>query len=77
VLDGCRDDWHALRPTLPMVGGGIRADHIASLVEVGGADLMIGVGGAIQGHPDGTAAGGQAVMRAVDDAVARFVGASA
>ena len=25
VLDGCRDDWHALRPTLPMVGGGIRA----------------------------------------------------
>lgn len=77
VLDGCRDDWHALRPTLPMVGGGIRADHIASLVEVGGADLMIGVGGAIQGHPDGTAAGGRAVMRAVDDAVARFVGASA
>src|SRR5690349_13175370 len=72
VLEGCRDDWHALPPTLPMVGGGIRADHVASLVEVGGIDLMIGVGGAIQGHPDGTAAGGRVVMQAVDDAVDRF-----
>ena len=77
VLEGTRDDWHGLRPTLPMVGGGIRADHIASLVDVGGIDLMIGVGGAIQGHPDGTAAGGQAVMRAVDEAAARSAGATA
>ena len=76
VLEGCRDHWHALPPTLPMVGGGIRADHIASLVEVGGADLMIGVGGAIQGHPEGTAAGGRVVMQAVDAAVERFVAAA-
>jgi 2,3-diketo-5-methylthiopentyl-1-phosphate enolase len=77
VLTGCRDDWEGLRPTLPMVGGGIRADHIASLVEVGGIDLMIGVGGAIQGHPNGTAAGGRVVMQAVDAAVERSVGAPA
>jgi 2,3-diketo-5-methylthiopentyl-1-phosphate enolase len=77
VLEGCRDDWHGLRPTLPMVGGGIRADHVASLVGGGGIDLMIGVGGAIQGHPDGTAAGGRAVMDAVDEAVARSVGTPA
>jgi 2,3-diketo-5-methylthiopentyl-1-phosphate enolase len=77
VLEGCRDDWQGLLPTLPMVGGGIRADHIAPLVDVGGMDLMIGVGGAIQGHPEGTAAGGRAVMRAVGAAVARSVGASA
>jgi ribulose 1,5-bisphosphate carboxylase large subunit-like protein len=38
---------------------------------------MIGVGGAIQGHPEGTAAGGRAVMRAVGAAVARSFGASA
>ena len=74
ILEGCRDGWQSLQPTLPMVGGGIRADHIASLVEVGGADLMIGVGGAIQGHPEGTAEGGRVVMRAVDDAMARFAG---
>jgi ribulose 1,5-bisphosphate carboxylase large subunit-like protein len=60
-----------------MVGGGIRADHIALLVEVGGADLMIGVGGAIPGHPEGTAEGGRVVMRAVDDAMARFAGVTA
>ncbi|MFL5687072.1 MAG: RuBisCO large subunit C-terminal-like domain-containing protein [Chloroflexota bacterium] len=77
VLEGCRDDWHGLRPSLPMVGGGIRADHVRSLVEVGGMDLMIGVGGAIQGHPDGTTVGGQVVMQAVDEAVQRFVGATA
>ena len=77
VLEACRDDWHALPPTLPMVGGGIRADHIGSLVEVGGVDLMIGVGGAIQGHPDGTSAGGRVVMNAVDESVARFVEATA
>jgi len=77
VLAGCRDDWHALPPTLPMVGGGIRADHVAALVEVGGVDLMIGVGGAIQGHPDGTSVGGRVVMQAVEAAVERFAEASA
>jgi ribulose 1,5-bisphosphate carboxylase large subunit-like protein len=77
VLEGCRDDWQGLRPTLPMVGGGIRADHVASLVEVGGIDLMIGVGGAIQGHPDGTAAGGRAVMDAVGAAAERWLAAPA
>jgi len=77
VLEACRDDWQGLRATLPMVGGGIRADHVASLVDVGGIDLMIGVGGAIQGHPDGTAAGGRAVMDAVDAAAERWLGSPA
>jgi 2,3-diketo-5-methylthiopentyl-1-phosphate enolase len=59
----------ALRPTMPMVGGGLTADHVQPIVEAAGFDVMIGVGGAIQGHPDGPVAGGRAVMAAVDAAV--------
>jgi 2,3-diketo-5-methylthiopentyl-1-phosphate enolase len=77
VLEGCRDDWQGLAPTLPMVGGGIRTDHIGPLVAVGGVDLIIGVGGAIQGHPDGAAAGGRAVMDAVAIAAERWLGTPA
>jgi len=32
--------------------------------------VMLGVGGAIQGHPDGAAAGGRALRLAIDAAVA-------
>lgn len=77
VLDGCRDGWLDLRPILPMVGGGVTAAHIRDIVAAGGIDLMIGVGGAIQGHPDGTSAGGRAVMAAVHAALDRVVGAPA
>lgn len=69
VLDGARDGWMGLRPTMPMVGGGLTADHVQPIVEAAGFDVMIGVGGAIQGHPDGPVAGGRAVMAAVDAAV--------
>ncbi len=69
VLDGIRDAWMGLRPAMPMVGGGLTASHVGPIVDEAGFDLMIGVGGAIQGHPDGTVAGGRAVMSAVEAAV--------
>jgi 2,3-diketo-5-methylthiopentyl-1-phosphate enolase len=56
---------------LPMPGGGITAAHVEPIVDALGLDVIIAVGGAIQGHPDGPAAGGRAVRAAIDAAVAR------
>jgi 2,3-diketo-5-methylthiopentyl-1-phosphate enolase len=75
ALDACADPWVGLRPTTPMVGGGLTADHVQRIVDAAGIDVIIGVGGAIQGHPDGTPAGGRAVMAALDAAMDRRVGA--
>jgi 2,3-diketo-5-methylthiopentyl-1-phosphate enolase len=60
-----------VRAALPMPGGGITADHVAPIVDALGTDVIIAVGGAIQGHPEGAAAGGRAVRAAIDAAVAR------
>jgi 2,3-diketo-5-methylthiopentyl-1-phosphate enolase len=58
-----------LKPTLPCVGGGIHPGTVARIVADLGHDVMLGVGGAIQGHPGGAAAGGRALRRAIDAAV--------
>jgi 2,3-diketo-5-methylthiopentyl-1-phosphate enolase len=71
VLAACVDDWVGLAPTMPMVGGGLTAEHIRSIVEVAGTDVIIGVGGAIQGDPEGAAAGGRRIMAVLGDAVRR------
>jgi len=55
-----------LKPTLPVVGGGIHPASAARIIEDMGLDVMLAVGGAIQGHPDGTAAGGRAMRQAID-----------
>jgi 2,3-diketo-5-methylthiopentyl-1-phosphate enolase len=47
-----------------------------AIVGAAGDDVIIGVGGGIQGHPDGAAAGGRAVMVALRRAVAGRVGAT-
>jgi len=69
TVDGMRSPWVGLRPSAPMVGGGLTAAHVPALVRSVGTDVIIGVGGAIQGHPDGAAAGARAVRRAIDEAV--------
>ncbi|HET7028246.1 MAG TPA: RuBisCO large subunit C-terminal-like domain-containing protein [Candidatus Limnocylindrales bacterium] len=57
--------------TMPMAGGGITADHVDQLVAALGCDVIVAVGGAIQGHPDGAAAGGRAIQAAIAEAVLR------
>lgn len=48
------------------VGGGINPCHIPKIVDDLGNDVIIGVGGAIQGHPMGATEGAKAVMAAVE-----------
>jgi 2,3-diketo-5-methylthiopentyl-1-phosphate enolase len=59
-----------LRPTMPSVGGGIHPGTAVRIIEDIGFDVMLAVGGAIQGHPDGPAAGGRAMRQAIDAGVA-------
>ncbi len=57
-------------PAMPVPGGGIHPATAYQITRLLGKDCMIDVGGAIQGHPDGTAAGVQALQSAVQAACA-------
>lgn len=59
-----------LKPVFPVVGGGVHPGTVQRYVDELGTDLVLGVGGAIQGHPAGPAAGVHAMRRAVDAALA-------
>ncbi|MEA2518840.1 MAG: hypothetical protein QOF49_920, partial [Chloroflexota bacterium] len=61
-----------VRPAMPMVGGGLTADHVGPIVEAAGLDVIVAAGGAIQGHPDGAAAGGRAFQAALAAAAERW-----
>lgn len=54
-----------LKPTLPVVGGGIHPATARKIILDLGTDMMLAVGGAIQGHPDGAQAGGKAMLQAI------------
>lgn len=54
-----------IAPTMTVIGGGVTPLNLAHVVSDLGKDIILGVGGAIQGHPMGAKAGGEAVMCAV------------
>jgi len=58
-----------LKPVMPMLAGGVTAEMIGPLVRGAGRDVILGVGGAIQGHPEGAEAGARAIRAAIDLAV--------
>ncbi len=66
-----------VRDAMPMVGGGLGPEHVAAIVEAVGMDVIVAAGGAIQGHPDGAAAGGRAMQTAIADAAAAALTAPA
>ena len=59
-----------LKPAFPVVGGGVHPGTVQRFMDELGHDIVLGVGGAIQGHPDGAAAGVRALRQAVDAALA-------
>lgn len=59
-----------LKPVWSVVGGGVTPLHVSHLFRELGPDIIIAVGGGIQGHPQGATAGARAVMQAVEAAVA-------
>jgi len=55
---------------LPVIGGGVHPGVVARYVRDAGTDVVLGAGGAVQGHPSGPAAGVRAMRQAIDAAVA-------
>ena len=55
-----------IRPSVTAVGGGVTPINQAEIQKDLGNDIIIGVGGAIQGHPLGTTTGARTVMTAVE-----------
>ena len=70
TVDGLREPWGDLRASMPVVGGGLTAATVRAIVDAAGTDVIIGIGGAIQGHPEGPAAGARVVRAAIDAAIA-------
>lgn len=57
-------------PTFPLIGGGVHPGTVETYMGELGNDIVLGAGGAIQGHPDGAAAGADAMRQAIDAVMA-------
>jgi 2,3-diketo-5-methylthiopentyl-1-phosphate enolase len=61
-----------LLPTMPVIGGGVHPSNAEKIVEDLGTEIVLAVGGAIQGHPKGPTEGAKAMMQ-VAEALGRGV----
>ncbi|TPW74857.1 RuBisCO large subunit C-terminal-like domain-containing protein [Schumannella soli] len=59
-----------LNPTMPIIGGGVHPGTVERYLRELGNDIILGAGGAMQGHAGGPAAGVRAMRQAIDAAVA-------
>ena len=57
---------YQIKASLPVPGGGVHPATAQRLVQDLGPDIMLSVGGAIQGHPGGAGAGARAMLAALD-----------
>lgn len=55
-----------LARAFPAIGGGVHPGVVELYMHELGRDIVLSPGGAIQGHPDGAAAGGRAMRQAID-----------
>ena len=66
-----------IAPALPVIGGGVHPGTVQRYISELGTDIVLGAGGAIQGHPDGAAAGVRAMRQAVEAALSGVSAAEA
>ncbi|MCD6109727.1 type III ribulose-bisphosphate carboxylase [bacterium] len=62
-------EWYGMKPVLAVASGGLQPAKIPVVIERMGKDVVCQMGGGCHGHPDGTAAGAQAIVQAVDAAM--------
>jgi len=55
-----------LMPTLPVIGGGVHPNSAEKIVGDLGKEVVLAVGGAILGHPNGPTEGAKAIMQAAE-----------
>ena len=58
-------NWHNIKPTLPVASGGLSPLHIPELMNILGSNAVYQFGGGCHGHPDGTEAGARAIRQAI------------
>jgi len=59
-------DWGKIKPVLSVSSGGLHPGHVPYLVKHLGKDLVIQMGGGINGHPKGTLRGAIAARQALE-----------
>lgn len=65
-------NWHGLKKVLPVASGGLSPLHVPDLYNYFGNDILLNFGGGIHGHPDGSRAGAEAVIEAVNASVKKI-----
>jgi 2,3-diketo-5-methylthiopentyl-1-phosphate enolase len=65
-----RMELQNIKPVWPMPGGGVHTGMVGALTAELGYDYILGVGGAVHGHPLGAISGAKAMRQAVDATVA-------
>jgi len=59
-------DHPVYKKVMPSCGGGVNPGIVPTYMEELGNDIVLAAGGAVQGHPDGPAAGAKAMLQAID-----------
>lgn len=58
--------FYNINPSMPSIGGGVHPGMVEKYIWEVGKDIVLAAGGAVQGHPGGTAAGARAMRQAID-----------
>lgn len=59
-------DWGSMKSAFPVSSGGLHPGLVPDVLDIYGEDLVLLVSGGIHGHPDGTRAGAEATMQAIE-----------
>lgn len=66
TVSALRTPMAGLKPTLPLIGGGVHPGMVEKYVGDLGNDIALSPGGGVHGHPDGSRAGATAMRQAID-----------
>lgn len=70
MVSALRAPLPGLKPTLPLIGGGVHPGQVPQYVGDLGHEICLSPGGGVHGHPDGSRAGAAAMRQAIDATVA-------
>ena len=59
-------DWGSMKSAFPVSSGGLHPGLVPDVLDIYGEDLVLLVSGGIHGHPDGTRAGAEATLQAIE-----------
>ena len=59
-------DWGKIKSAFPVSSGGLHPGLVPDVLNIYGSEIVLLVSGGIHGHPEGTRAGAQATMQAIE-----------